>query len=53
MTTKLNLRQPLVDFLKARPNERFTARQIALWIFENLREACEESRPPLPAAGGA
>ncbi|MBK7897887.1 MAG: HrgA protein [Azonexus sp.] len=44
MTTKLNLRQTLVDFLKARPNERFTARQIALWIFENLREACEEKR---------
>jgi hypothetical protein len=44
MTTKLNLRQTLVDFLKARPEERFTARQIADWIFANLREACEEKR---------
>jgi len=44
MTAKLNLRQTIVDFLKARPEERFTARQIALWIFENLREACEVKR---------
>ncbi len=44
MTTKLNLRQTLVDFLKARPEERFTARQIADWIFTNLRDACEEKR---------
>ncbi len=44
MTSKLNLRQTLVDFLKARPEERFTARQIADWIFANLREACEEKR---------
>ena len=41
---RLNLRQTLVDFLKARPEERFTARQIADWIFANLREACEEKR---------
>lgn len=41
---RLNLRQTVVDFLKARPEERFTARQIAQWIFENLREACEEKR---------
>lgn len=41
---RLNLRQTVVDFLKAHPEERFTARQIALWIFENLREACEEKR---------
>jgi len=44
MAAKLNLRQTIVDFLKARPEERFTARQIALWIFENLREACEAKR---------
>jgi hypothetical protein len=44
MTAKLNLRQTIVDFLKARPEERFTARQIALWMFENLREACEVKR---------
>jgi len=41
---KLNLRQTVIDFLKARPDESHTARQIALWMFANLREACEEKR---------
>jgi len=41
---KLNLRQTVIDFLKARPEERFKARHIAQWIFENQREACEEKR---------
>ncbi len=41
---KLNLRQTVIDFLKSHPEERFKARQIAEWIFENLREACEEKR---------
>lgn len=41
---KLNLRQTVIDFLKARPEERFKARQIALWMFENQPEACEEKR---------
>ncbi|MCK9282748.1 MAG: HrgA protein [Rhodocyclaceae bacterium] len=41
---KLNLRQTVIDFLKARQEERFKARQIALWMFENHREACEEKR---------
>ena len=41
---KMNLRQNIADLLKARPNERFTARQIAEWIFANQREACEEKR---------
>jgi len=40
----LNLRQTVTDFLKARPEERFSARELACWIFENLREACEEKR---------
>jgi hypothetical protein len=40
----LNLRKTIVDFLKARPEERFTARQIALWVFDNYRDACEEKR---------
>lgn len=44
MTAKLNLRQTVIDFLKSRPEERFTARQIALWIFENHSEACEGKR---------
>ena len=38
----LNLRQTITDFLKARPEERFTARELACWMFENMREACEE-----------
>lgn len=41
---KLNLRQTVIDFLKARPGQPHTARQIALWMFENQREACEEKR---------
>ncbi len=41
---KINLRQTIADLLKAHPNERFTARQIAEWIFANQREACEEKR---------
>lgn len=41
---RLNLRKTIVDFLKARPEERFTARQIALWVFDNYRDACEEKR---------
>jgi len=41
---KLNLRQTMIDFLKSRPEELFTAREIATWIFENHREACEEKR---------
>jgi hypothetical protein len=40
----LNLRQTVTDFLKARPEERFTARELACWMFDNLREACEEKR---------
>jgi len=40
----LNLRKTVFEFLKARPEERFTARQIAQWVFENCQEACEEKR---------
>jgi len=29
MTAKINLRQTVIDFLKAHPEEHFTARQIA------------------------
>jgi uncharacterized protein len=41
---KLNLRQTVIDFLKARPEASFKARQIAQWIFENQRDVCEEKR---------
>lgn len=40
----LNLRKTIVDFLKERPEERFTARQIARWVFDHYRDACEEKR---------
>jgi hypothetical protein len=40
----LNLRQTVVDFLKLKEEERFSAREIAQWIFENFSEACEEKR---------
>lgn len=40
----LNLRNTIVAFLKERPEERFTARQIAQWIFANYREDCENKR---------
>ena len=38
MTAKLNLRQTVIDFLKARPGDPRTARQIALWMFEKPRD---------------
>lgn len=41
---KLNLRQTVIDFLKARSGQPHTARQIALWMFETQRKACEEKR---------
>lgn len=41
---KLNLRQTVTDFLKSHAEERFTARQIALWIFNAQPQACEEKR---------
>jgi hypothetical protein len=41
---KLNLQQTVIAFLKADPEEQFTARQIALWVFENHRAACDEKR---------
>lgn len=40
----INLRQTVVDFLKSKAEERFSAREIAQWIFENFSEACEEKR---------
>ena len=40
----LNLRQTVADFLKSHTGERFTARQLAQWLFDNHRAACEEKR---------
>lgn len=41
---KLNLRQTVIDFLKSHADQQYTARDIAHWIFENQRKACEEKR---------
>jgi hypothetical protein len=43
-TMKLNLRQTVADFLRAHAEQRYTARDLALWIFANHREACEAKR---------
>lgn len=40
----LNLRQTVINFLKANPEQRFTSKQIAEWIFVNHRDGCEEKR---------
>lgn len=44
MSAKINLRQTVIDYLRSYADMRFTARDIARWIFENHREACEEKR---------
>jgi len=40
----LNLRQAVVGFLKDRTEQKFTARQIAEWLFETFPEECQEKR---------
>lgn len=40
----LNLRQAVVDFLKDRAGQKFTARQISEWLFETFPEECQEKR---------
>ncbi len=40
----LNLRQAVVGFLKDRAEQKFTARQIAEWLFETFPEECHEKR---------
>ncbi len=40
----LNLRQAVVGFLKDRAEQKFTARQIAEWLFESFPEECQEKR---------
>ena len=40
----LNLNKKTIDFLKANPEKRFTARQIAEYIFIKYPEECEEKR---------
>lgn len=40
----LNLRQAVVGFLKDRAEQKFTARQIAEWLFEAFPDECQEKR---------
>lgn len=41
---KLNLAKVVVDYLKARPEEKFTARQIAEWVFVTFPEECQAKK---------
>lgn len=40
----LNLAKNFYDFLKARPEEQFTARDIANWIFQTYPDQCREKK---------
>jgi hypothetical protein len=40
----LNLRKTVIDYLKACPEQKFTARQIAEWIFETFPEECKAKK---------
>jgi uncharacterized protein len=40
----LNLAKTVMEFLKARPDEKLTARQIAEWIFETYPAECQEKK---------
>lgn len=44
MTEKLNLGKAVLTFLKERANEKFTARQIAEWIFTTYPAECQEKK---------
>jgi hypothetical protein len=41
---KLNLMQAVVDYLKARPDGKFTARQIAEWIVATYPQECQAKK---------
>ena len=41
---KLNLVKVVVDYLKARPDEKFTARQIADWVFATYTDECQAKK---------
>lgn len=40
----LNLAKAVIGFLKNQPDQKFTARQIAEWVFTSYPEDCEEKR---------
>lgn len=41
---KLNLSNVVIKYLKDRPEQKFTARQIAEWVFNNHQEACQAKK---------
>ena len=40
----LNLRNKILEFLKSNPEQKYTARQIAKWIFEQFPEECRAKK---------
>lgn len=41
---ELNLAKTVVGYLKAHPDEKFTARQIAEWVFATYPEQCQAKK---------
>jgi len=44
MGMELNLAKTVVGYLKAHPDEKFTARQIAEWVFATYPEQCQAKK---------
>ena len=40
----LNLRNKILEFLKSNPEQKYTGRQIAKWIFEQFPEECRAKK---------
>lgn len=40
----LNLAKAVIGYLKERPEEKFTARQVAEWVFNTYPDECQEKR---------
>ncbi len=40
----LNLAQAVLSYLRDFPNQKFTAREIAAWIFETYPDLCQEKK---------
>lgn len=40
----LNLKKIVIEYLKNNPDIKYSARDIAQYIFDNFREDCEEKR---------
>ena len=41
---KLNLSTRVVEYLEQNPEQKFTAREIAEWVFENYPDECREKQ---------